>query len=172
MKWLMAMVLGSTSVAACGGLNETEVRARGAAVLIPFKKELKQTLVDALAKGPEAAIEACAVEAPKIALRASTGGVTVGRASLRLRNPGNLAPSWVGPHLEGLSGPRVVALGAGRVGYLEPIKVDAMCTTCHGKAIAAPIAGKLAERYPFDQATGYAEGDLRGAFWVELSATP
>jgi len=34
--------------------------------------------------------------------------------------------------------------------------------------LAPDLKAKLAELYPNDQATGYAAGDLRGVFWVEL----
>jgi hypothetical protein len=43
-----------------------------------------------------------------------------------------------------------------------------MCLQCHGANIAPPVAAKLAELYPEDQATGFAAGDFRGLFWVEL----
>lgn len=158
------------ALGACGGFDEAEVARRGAAALMPFKTELKQTLIGALKEGPDAAIDACAVKAPEIARRASHDGVKVGRASKKLRNPGNQAMPWVEPFLDGIDGPRVVDLGDGRAGYLEPIRVEALCTTCHGAAIGEPIAGRIKERYPLDQAVGYAEGDFRGVFWVELDA--
>ena len=44
------------------------------------------------------------------------------------------------------------------------------CLACHGapEQIPAEVAAILAERYPDDQATGYAVGDLRGALWAEV----
>ena len=45
-----------------------------------------------------------------------------------------------------------------------------MCLTCHGSDIDANIAEALAERYPADEATGFATGDLRGVFRVEFQA--
>ena len=43
-----------------------------------------------------------------------------------------------------------------------------LCTTCHGESISPGIASAIAERYPDDEATGFAVGDLRGVFWVEF----
>jgi len=155
------------SLTACGGLDEADVSQRAAASLLPFKKELKAALVGALAKGPEAAIEVCAKEAPAIAQRASHDGVTVGRTSLRLRNPANVPPTWAEAALPSLTAPRVFDLGGGRAGYLEPIKLDELCTTCHGTAVAPELQARISERYPGDRATGFPVRDVRGAFWVE-----
>jgi hypothetical protein len=44
-----------------------------------------------------------------------------------------------------------------------------MCLACHGESLEPAVAAKLAAAYPKDQATGFRAGDLRGAFWVELS---
>ena len=46
-----------------------------------------------------------------------------------------------------------------------------MCVTCHGakESFSPALIGALAERYPSDQAVGFAEGDLRGWFWAELT---
>jgi hypothetical protein len=41
-----------------------------------------------------------------------------------------------------------------------------MCLGCHGKNIAPEVQAKLDELYPEDQATGFSEGDLRGAFVI------
>jgi hypothetical protein len=43
---------------------------------------------------------------------------------------------------------------------------EVTCLVCHGEAEAQPAALReaLASAYPHDRATGYAVGDLRGAF--------
>ncbi|MBW2376809.1 MAG: DUF3365 domain-containing protein [Deltaproteobacteria bacterium] len=43
-----------------------------------------------------------------------------------------------------------------------------LCVTCHGAELPPDLRARLAELYPEDQATGYAAGDFRGVFWVEL----
>lgn len=154
---------------ACGS-DDAALVERAQRALGPFKKELRQTLEAALAKGPEAAIVACAEAAPSLAAKASTGGATVGRASTKLRNPRNAPPAWLSPTLAELTAPRLVRLDGGRVGYAEPIILQDMCTMCHGKNIAPDLHERLRATYPNDAATGYAVGDVRGAFWVELDA--
>jgi hypothetical protein len=49
---------------------------------------------------------------------------------------------------------------------MKAIPTGAVCLACHGETIAPPIAAKINELYPQDQATGFREGDLRGAFVV------
>lgn len=150
--------------------------ARGAELLLSFKQELKQALLAGMQKGPVEAIGACRAEAPKIAAALSRDGVKVGRSSHRLRNPANAAPDWVTPVLEAYVAsetgwqPQLVQLSGDRVGYVEPIAAQAMCLTCHGDELMPDLAMKIAELYPEDRATGFAEGDLRGVFWVEYSS--
>ena len=64
----------------------------------------------------------------------------------------------------------MVALGAGRIGYAEPIFMKPLCVTCHGEALAAPVRERIAELYPEDRATGFRVGDFRGLFWAEFPA--
>ena len=166
---VIVICLGAALATACGGLDEAAVTQRAQAALKPLKQDLRKALTDAMGRGPEAAVEVCAVEAPAIARRAARDGVAVGRTALRLRNPQNAPPSWAAGALAGLDGPRVFDLGEGRAGYLEPIRLEALCTTCHGSAVAPAILSRIAALYPADQATGFATGDLRGAFWAELA---
>ena len=46
------------------------------------------------------------------------------------------------------------------------------CLQCHGKVddLAPEVRDVLAKNYPQDRATGFAAGDLRGWFWVEVPA--
>lgn len=147
---------------------------RATKLLAPFKRDLKAALLDGMTQGPAAAIDACRLEAPAIADRISVDGVVVGRASHRLRNPDNAAPDWVAPVLaeyldqDGGWEPRVVDTDAGSKGYVEPIAMQPLCTTCHGPAIAPDIAERIAALYPEDRATGFEVGELRGVFWVAL----
>lgn len=147
--------------------------ARGAHLLEPFKKDLKQALVAGMEKGPPHAISVCKTEAPAIAAALSVDGVKMGRTSHRLRNPANAAPDWVKPILAsyldepGKIAPRVAALPGHRAGYVEPIVLQPLCVACHGETLASAVAAQIERDYPDDQATGFAVGDLRGVFWVE-----
>ncbi len=157
--------------------NPTEaVALRAQAALLPFKKELQETLTKALADGPSAAVSVCADLAPKLAERASSEQVTVGRSALRLRNPDNAPRAWLSPLMEELSRlpsaegqHRVVPLEGGRHGYAEAIVLTPPCVLCHGKSLEPELAAQIAARYPSDQATGFEVGELRGVFWAELS---
>jgi hypothetical protein len=147
--------------------------ARGAELLAPFKKDLKQALVTGMQKGPLSAIGVCKDQAPAIAESLSTEGVQMGRTSHRLRNPDNSAPEWVDTILQAYLGeeqgraPRLVTLPNDRLGYVEPIATQPLCLACHGKSLAPDVAAHIAEAYPEDQATGFEADDLRGVFWVE-----
>ena len=151
--------------------------ARGAELLAPFKKDLKQALVAGMQKGPLDAISVCKDQAPAIAESLSPEGIQMGRTSHRLRNPDNLAPEWVDTVLQTYLGeepgraPRLVTLPNDRLGYVEPIATQPLCLVCHGKSLAPDVAAHIAEAYPEDQATGFAAGDLRGVFWVEYPDT-
>ncbi len=149
---------------------------RARQVLLPFKRSLKQTLVAGMAQGPEQAVRSCKLQAPEIAEAAASKGVAVGRTSHRLRNAANAPADWMKPFLdeflaEGKGGAaRWVELPAGSFGYVEPIYVQPLCLNCHGDSLAPELRKLILEMYPQDEATGFAEGDFRGLFWVVLDA--
>ncbi|NNL99123.1 MAG: DUF3365 domain-containing protein, partial [Gammaproteobacteria bacterium] len=173
--WPLAVLLAALSGAA--GADDITPVAPGAALLKPFKLSLKQALVTGLARGPAHAIDACRVEAPEIAARLSVNGVTMGRSSDRLRNPANAAPEWVQGVLDeyldasGELKGRAVELSATEHGYVEPIFAGGLCLNCHGAHLSPAVSAQLAELYPGDAATGYADGDFRGVFWIRYPAT-
>ncbi len=152
-------------------------RAAAKAMGGALKGELKAAIAEG---GPGNGIAVCNERAPQVAAQvAADSGVTIGRSSLRLRNPENAGPPWVQAWLqatgerkaEGLAPQAgIVEVDGARVAHLVvPMQVEALCVACHGPAdgLAADVATALAERYPKDAATGYAVGDLRGVLWVE-----
>ncbi|MEL6344677.1 MAG: DUF3365 domain-containing protein [Myxococcota bacterium] len=170
-------------VAEAQAAQEALTAAQGAARKLGTS--LKGRLSSAMqSDGPKGAVTACADEAQGMTALATAGSrARAGRAALKLRNPANAnAPEWVKQWLDeqghrsaegvrGISethrdGDAMVA----RV--LKPIPVEGVCLTCHGDPAAIPeeVKAALAERYPADQATGYALGDLRGALWAEARA--
>jgi hypothetical protein len=158
---------------------EAEARklARAKAAAEGLRDALQGQLSAALgAGGPAAAVEVCASVAPALAKAHSKDGVVVGRTGTRLRNPANAAPAWARPLLEALKeappearGPRTAKLPGGALGVVLPIPTGKPCLQCHGTEVAQPVREVIAKRYPADAATGYREGELRGAFWVEVS---
>ena len=170
----VALATAALLIACSGTEPEPDVgrTEQGAVLLAPFKANLKNELVTSMQSGVDEAIAACNTAAPAIAETLSVDGVVMGRSSHKLRNPANTAPDWVEPAIEGYvagkSDPVVVELDGGRHGYVEPIMMQPLCLTCHGQELQPDVAQKLAELYPEDQATGFADGDLRGVFWVEF----
>jgi hypothetical protein len=54
-------------------------------------------------------------------------------------------------------------------GVLVPIYTDGLCLTCHGDKIEPELEKEIRKIYPQDQATGFAQGALRGFFFAEIS---
>ncbi len=156
-----------------GKAQETEL-ARGAELLSPFKRDLKEALRLGLTEGPVPAISACRVQAPEISKALAQDGISLGRSSHRLRNPANSGPEWLAPILQAYLDdsadrmPRIVPLPNNRFGYVEPILLQPLCLTCHGEVLAPDVASHIHELYPEDRAVGFNVGDLRGVFWVEF----
>ena len=168
------LLLGACSEPPAPAADAVDPATRGAELLGPFKSELMQALSSGMQEGPAAAIEVCSEVAPGIASSLSVDGVRMGRSSHKLRNPANVPPEWLEPLIAAYASgtgemqPQTVALGDGRSGYAEPIRVQPLCLTCHGTELDPGIAAQIAENYPADEATGFSEGDFRGVFWVEF----
>jgi len=172
---ILLLVTLLTTAPAGAGPDEEALETRGAEALKPLKQQLMSALVQALQEGgPGEAITVCSEQASTIAARVATPGVTLGRTSHQLRNPENAPEKWMEPVLEKYAGnpkssePSLVALEDGGHGYAEPIFIRSACLKCHGTTLAPGVAEKLAALYPEDKATGFAEGDFRGIFWVRL----
>jgi hypothetical protein len=177
---MFAFATMAVGIAACRkdkpAPDEGAIVAQATAAITPFKAAFRSELVAALAKGPTDAIDVCAVRAPALAQEHSRGGVRVGRASQKVRNPANVPPPWLVPVLaelgrtpSGTSEHRVVPLEGGRYGYAEAIWVQPMCLTCHGESVAPEVDAKLRARYPADAARGYKAGDFRGVLYAEVT---
>ncbi len=148
--------------------------------------ELKSQLMGAMSTGgPPAALKACATMAQAITTRRNKAPtISVGRASLRLRNPENSGPAWVQAWLQAqgereAKGTHPIAHfytgeGGQEVARLiVPISVQAPCLMCHGpkESLAPDIRTALSSQYPNDKAIGYKLGDLRGVMWAESPVT-
>lgn len=129
--------------------------------------------------GPVLAVAVCRDSAQIMTADvAEQWGIQVGRTSHRLRNPGNAPRPWAAAYVAAVdSGARASQVKSilvdldDRVGVLQPIPTAALCVQCHGAPDSLSIDMKriLAESYPQDRATGFAEGDLRGFFWAEAA---
>ncbi|WP_404365524.1 DUF3365 domain-containing protein [Marinobacter sp.] len=144
-----------------------------------FSGSLKKALQAAIKEGGLTnAIEVCNTIAPEIAADNSTGGWTISRTSLKVRNPDNAPTDWQELQLHAMAEKPVrngkpvetwqvsEASGQPPFRYMSAIPTQKLCLGCHGKSINPEVKAKLAELYPEDRATGFSEGDLRGAFVV------
>lgn len=120
---------------------------------------------------PARAIAVCRELAPTIARSTSREhDLLIGRTSARLRNPASLPPPWAPPLAgDAPAEPRAFGHPDGSHAFLFPIRTLPTCLVCHGplETIAPEVRAALVETYPEDRALGFAEGDLRGWFWIE-----
>lgn len=194
----VALCLALVLTAACGGdpgsagdavedpatppLSDAERSAaveRGEAAAALLQGALGSTLQQRIqADGLVGAVDFCDLQAlPLTAQVTEELGVEVGRTATRLRNPAN-APDPVDRRaLEAFAGTSVgqvpfhlEPVGDSAVRYYKPLYAAQLCVGCHGprEELAPELARVLAERYPEDQATGYAVGDFRGVIRVTL----
>jgi hypothetical protein len=150
------------------------VREMGSRLMGSLTAELKRG-------GPVEAIHVCSEIAPSVAAEQSGEGLTIRRVSLKVRNPLDVPDdyerakllAWEAPEAGELpaESAELIDVEGGRVlRYMKPIVVMQPCLTCHGDpaAMEPELKRALDERYPDDRATGYAAGDLRGAFTVTV----
>jgi hypothetical protein len=130
--------------------------------------ELMQAMAES---GPAKSIQVCKSVAPEVADQLSKDGVRIGRTSFKLRNSENQPPGWASSFVSNrVSDPTYVALENEKLGALLPIRMKSTCLMCHGsdQDILPEVKAAIVSNYPKDKATGFAEGDLRGYFWIEV----
>jgi mono/diheme cytochrome c family protein len=163
---------------------EQRVTAVGEKAAAALRTGLIGRLTAALAEGgPAGAIDVCALEAMPLtdSIAAAGDGIALKRTATRVRNPLNApdeleraALTWFESEL---AAGRTPAAHVQRDGadfrYYAPLRVAALCLNCHGpvETLSSDVRRALQSRYPGDQATGYAEGDLRGLIRVSVPAT-
>ena len=176
-----ALLFGLPANAGAGeqAVSPDALAAEARAIAATFAEKLKSELVGAMkVDGPSKAIEVCNVAAPSIAADVSANGWSVGRTSLKTRNPKNVPDAWERRSLEEFDAAKSTGADAAKLErfevvekngirtfrFMKAIPVAEPCLTCHGETIKEPVKARLAELYPEDRATGYKIGDIRGAF--------
>jgi hypothetical protein len=154
-------------------------REKAVAAVQSFSMALKTELGRGMKQGgPVSAIEICNDKAPAIANSVGNeNGLSIGRVSERNRNPANAPNDWQssvlasfearkaeGEDPAGLIWSEITEQGEFR--FMRAIPTAPLCLACHGELISAEVQAKLDELYPDDNATGFRQGDLRGAFVV------
>lgn len=181
---LLGLSLMLTTIARAA--DEPLDRARAAVKDLAF--ELRETLTEALAQGdPVTAVGACQVLAPQLAqVVAEDAKLEIRRTALRVRNPDNAPDAFETRVLDDFA--KRVAEGSDptqlehheivtedesrELRYMKAIPMaEEPCAMCHGKSIAPNLAAEIAKLYPEDTATGFAPGELRGAFSVRVKLT-
>ena len=176
-KKLIATLL-VTTVSGIALASELDTEARG--LVKQFGSTLKGQLVDAMKEGgPVNAIEFCNISAPGIAADvAAASHWKVGRTSLKLRSEANTPDAWELKVLKEFEAEKSAGVDPATLEYSEVVEVDGKksfrymkaiptqeaCLKCHGATIAPDVEAKLHKLYPNDQARGFNEGDIRGAF--------
>ena len=135
------------------------------------------------AGGPVEAMNICHTKAPEIAKAVSAEkGMEISRVSLKNRNPEmGAANEWQVAVLNDFEAKKAAGEDPATMAYAEvvdkefrfmkAIPTGAVCLKCHGTDLSPEVTAKLTELYPQDKATGYKEGDLRGAFVVVKQLT-
>jgi hypothetical protein len=157
----------------------TEAAAAKAAIMelaAALQSELKAAMQTG---GPVAAIGVCNTQAMPITQKVATEqGLHLGRVSLNNRNPANLPNEWQtavlkdferkqaeGKDISSLAWSETVNVdGEQEFRFMKAIPTSAICLSCHGTELSPEVSQVLTGLYPMDRATGYHEGDIRGAF--------
>lgn len=182
-KTFTAIAIAASAAAFTGqaaAQDQAALAAEARGIVGKFAEKLKGELVTALkAEGPVKAIGVCNISAPAIAKEVSTDGWTVSRTSLKLRNAAAAPDAWEKAALEYFDAEKAKGADPMKLERAEIVEKDGKktfrymkaiptaaepCLACHGGDIKEPVKAKLSELYPKDQAAGYKEGDIRGAF--------
>lgn len=145
----------------------------GDSLSLQAQQSLISNLLRAIEKGGAAyAVEFCNEKAaPLTNTLSQKHQVEIQRISAKNRNPDNAASLFDKKILDLFESKAlkdtVVKVSKGYV-YYKPIKIGMpTCLQCHGKPkqdIEAATLKTIQRKYRFDKATGYAMGDLRGAW--------
>ncbi|WP_428657931.1 Tll0287-like domain-containing protein [Runella sp.] len=145
----------------------------GDSLSLKAQQTLISNLMGAIEKGGAAyAVDFCNENAMPLTHSISTKrSVDIQRISVKNRNPDNAASLFDKKILDLFESnslkDTLVRVSKGYV-YYKPIKIGMpTCLQCHGKPkqdIEAATLKTIQRKYRFDKATGYAMGDLRGAW--------
>lgn len=182
MRLMIAGVVLGLAGCAAPAPQPVDVSAKSAALVDRFQADLQGQLQEAMkAGGPVGAIGVCQQAAPAIAASLSKeSGAEVRRIALKERNPAAAPDSEMRKRLEQLAAAPLTADGkpatlqwtsgsgsGAKAHYMRAIPMkEQPCAAYHGTNIAPDVSERLAELYPFDRATGFKPGDLRGAIAI------
>ncbi len=183
MKNAFFICLLPLSITACSPSASDELPAfeqQALAATGEFAGQLKQALQTAMQRGgPKAAVAVCQTKAPQIAAELSAEtGFDISRTSLKVRNPGNQPKPWQQAVLNDFERQKQAGTPINELTFvavsddgetlrmMKAIGTEPVCLTCHGENIDAGLQAEINRLYPTDEATGFQQGDIRGAFSI------
>ncbi|MTV31751.1 DUF3365 domain-containing protein [Rhodoblastus acidophilus] len=160
-----------------------ELKAKAVELVQAYGGKLKAALGSAIETGgAEGALEVCNKQAPVIAAEISgDSGWSVARTSLKPRNAASAPDAYERKIMESFvariaKGEKAADLASAEVvdengqkvfRFVKAIPTGEVCLTCHGENVAPELQQKIKALYPQDQALGFREGDMRGAFTLK-----
>ncbi len=181
-RWIVAAALAGMTLTALAA-SEAELTREARALVKQYAHRLKHELKHALSEeGVTGAIKACRVKAPDIGAEVSdASGWSVRRTSLKLRSLDDVPDKWEVKVLESFERRKAAGEPVARIDhaevvtqkgrrwfrYMKAIPTQKVCLKCHGGDISEDVREALDASYPFDQARGFKEGDIRGAFTLK-----
>ena len=185
-RTLLVNMVGLAALVGMAFAEPPEREQAASDVAAEFVQELSEVMTREMTKGgPTEAIKVCAERAPEIAGRLSREhGWKVTRVGTRVRNPLlGMPDAWEqqvlaefaeraarGEAYSGMTYGEVVTEPDGPYyRFMKPIVVQPKCLLCHGpfENIPETVQAALKKQYPFDAATRYKAGELRGAVSIK-----
>jgi uncharacterized protein YndB with AHSA1/START domain len=122
--------------------------------------------------GAVEAIGFCSLEALPLTEQVSKDtGKTLSRITDKPRNAANMADAEgleiLAQMRADLASDQLLTHYQKGAAYYFPLTIQPVCLTCHGQDLTPELKQAIAEKYPEDQATGYALNELRGAIVVK-----
>lgn len=164
--------------------TDQEIKSEAKTAIMKMAKTLKVNMKSHMKSGgPLEAVDFCSQQAGNIENsinKSYQNGISVKRISLKYRNAKNAPTQDEKEVLQELqrkidSGKKLPPLFIERVSnnhykVYKPIYLNKVCLNCHGdvSSLNKAVYKKIEASYPHDKATGYKEGDLRGAFVAEI----
>ena len=173
---LIALLVASPAMAN----EQAELDQKSKTIIKTMVGKMQKTMKAAMKEGgPTNAIASCSVKAPKAAAKMSKKtGFDISRTSLKLRNPKNAPDAWEKEVLHRFEEQKQYGAAVGKMEYSEilttkdgkktyrfmkAIGTKGQCLICHGNP-KGKVKAKHNKLYPQDQATGFKEGDISGAY--------
>lgn len=163
--------------------NEDMIKSQATEAIKTVGGKLKQTVSQKMKEqGAAEAALFCSTSATDLAKEVSKTlpeGIKVKRITDKPRNPNNLANEeqlkvlqQIKSQIKTKDKPQLVIkeISPNHYQVYQPITMGGKCLTCHGdESMRNKNAYEIiSSKYPNDKATGYKEGDFRGAFLVDI----